>query len=485
MKPFAPVPVAIVALLVVAGAALRAYHLNTALWFDEIVTLLVSVRPSLTDILSHFQGNNDHPLYSVLAHLSVSVLGEAPWTLRLPSVVFGVAAIPALYLVGTAVTSRFESLLAAAILTVSYHHIWFSQNARGYTLLLLCVLIATYALLRWLAHGGRANAAAYAIVAALGAYTHLTMVFVCVSHALVIGVEWLRRRRSPQSQLDVKQALLAFGGAGLLTVLLYAPKLAGVQTFFTADNISGTEVATPVWALVQAVQGLQLGFGTLWGIAIGGLMAGAGAWSYYTLNQAACWLFVLPVPVTLALGIAAGRPIFPRFVFFAMGFALLITIRGAAQIGSWIGGRLSGTMSAQRAGALVALLVAAGGVALSIRSLPYGYRFPKQDYDEAAVFVEQRKQPQDVVAVVGVTSAVPMQDYLGKAWTRVDSERELRALVAMGREVWVVFTFPAYITVNTPGLWSMLENDCVAAARFEGTVAGGAINVVRCAPSGI
>src|SRR4029450_5184928 len=193
MKPFAPVPVAIVGLLVVAGAALRAYHLNTALALDEIVTLLVSVRPSLADILSHFQGNNDHPLYSVLAHLSVSVLGEAPWTLRLPSVVFGVAAIPALYLVGTAVTSRFESLLAAAILTVSYHHIWFSQNARGYTLLLLCVLIATYALLRWLAPGGRANAVAYAIVAALGAYPHLTMVFVCVSHALVIGVEWLRR----------------------------------------------------------------------------------------------------------------------------------------------------------------------------------------------------------------------------------------------------------------------------------------------------
>ena len=482
---FEPIPLGILGGLVVLGGVLRFYGLNTGLWFDEIVTLLVSVRPPLMDILSQFQGNNDHPLYSVLAHFSVAALGEAPWTLRLPSALFGVAAIPALYIVGARITSRFEALLASAILTVSYHHIWFSQNARGYTLLMLCVLVTTDLLLRWLADGRTIHAVAYAIVAALGAYTHLTMVLVCLSHAAVCAVELFRSREASRTGPNWRQAAIAFGGAGLLTVMLYAPKLDELQRFFMKKNITGAEVATPAWALLQAFQGLQLGFGTLWGLAIGGLIFGAGLWSYFRRDGAALWLLVLPVPVTLGLGVAAGRPIFPRFVFFAIGFGLLITVRGAAAAGAWIGGRVAGWTTAETAGKVAALLVTAGAVALSIRSLPYGYRYPKQDFSAAAAFVDQRKQVNDVVVLVGVTSAVPVHDYLGKPWPRVDRESELRNVAANGQTVWVVYTFPIYVAVDQAEMWAMLQKDCAEVARFEGTVGGGAVTVARCVVSGL
>jgi mannosyltransferase len=483
-KPHGPVATTILGVLVVLGAILRFYRLNTGLWFDEIVTLIASVRLSFLELLTQFPGNNDHPLYSLLGHVSVASLGEQPWTLRLPAALFGVAAIPALYLLGRAVTTTLEALLAASILTVSYHHIWFSQNARGYTLLLFCVVVSTHLLLRWLAEGRTSLAVAYAIVTALGAYTHLTMVFVCVSHCLVCAFELVWRERSAQTRTAWRQAAVAFGGAGLLTVLLYAPKLRDVQGFFTREVDVGGRVATPMWALWEAVQGLQIGFGALWAIVVGGVIFGAGLWSYFRQNAPALFLFLLPVPLVLGPAIALGRPVFPRFVFFALGFGLLITVRGASTVGRWIG-EASRARDPQGAAIVGAALVTAGAVLVSVRSLPYGYRYPKQDFAAAAAFVEQTRQPSDPVAVIGVTSAVPIRDYLGKPWPRVDQEVDFRRLLVQGRDVWIVFTFPAYIAAGHPEVWALLKQDCVNVATFDGTVAGGAVNVARCRPSGL
>jgi mannosyltransferase len=478
-----PVAITILCVLVMLGAVLRFYQLNTGLWFDEIVTVIGSVRPPFLEILTQFPSNNEHPLYSLLAHVSVTLLGEAPWTVRLPSVLFGVAAIPALYLLGTAVTSVFEALLAASILTVSYHHIWFSQNARGYTLLLFWVVVSTHLLLRWLAEGRTSLAVAYAMVSALGAYTHLTMVFVCVSHCVVCAVELLRRDASARTHSNWLQAAVAFGGAGLLTLLLYAPKLSDVQDFFLREVNFGGQVATPMWALWEAVRGLQIGFGALWGIVVGGVIFGAGMWSYFRQNAPALFLFLLPIPLTLGLVIAMGRPVFPRFVFFALGFGLLITVRGASTVGRWIG-EASRARNPQTAAMLGAALVTAGAIVVSVRSLPYGYRYPKQDFAGAAAFVEQTRQEDDPVAVVGATSAVPMRDYLGKTWPRVDRGVELRQLMVKGKDVWVVFTLPAYVAAGQPEVWALLQQDCVNVAKFDGTVAGGAVTVARCRPTG-
>jgi hypothetical protein len=178
-----------------------------------------------------------------------------------------------------------------------------------------------------------------------------------------------------------------------------------------------------------------------------------------------------------------GRPIFPRFVFFALGFGLLITVRGGATVGEWVG-RLVPAVGL-RAAMVGAAIVTTGAVLVSIRSLPYGYRFPKQDFAGAADFVERTRQQDDPVAVVGETSGVPMRDYLGKTWPQVERESELRPLFAGGRDVWVVFTFPAYVAVGQPEVWAVLQRDCVDVATFDGTVSGGAVTVARCRLSGL
>ncbi|MBW0007262.1 MAG: glycosyltransferase family 39 protein, partial [Sphingomonas sp.] len=134
---------ALLAITIGAAAALRLFGANDQLWFDEIATLLDSVRKPLGVIMTHFPSDNDHVFYSVLAHISVNLGGETPFMLRLPAILFGIASIPLIYTVGTRVTTRFEAVASAMVATVAGYHIWFSQNARGYTMLLVLTLLGT------------------------------------------------------------------------------------------------------------------------------------------------------------------------------------------------------------------------------------------------------------------------------------------------------------------------------------------------------
>ena len=60
----------------VAAAALRVVGLQSGLWYDEIITLVLSVRHPIWQIVTQFPGVNQHPLHSVLAHASITTFGE-------------------------------------------------------------------------------------------------------------------------------------------------------------------------------------------------------------------------------------------------------------------------------------------------------------------------------------------------------------------------------------------------------------------------
>ena len=129
----------LVAILTFAGLVLRVIGLNEGMWFDEIATLVDYIRLPATQIIGHYTTLNNHVFYSLLAHFSAGWFVESAWSLRLPAVSFGVATIPAAYYLGRQITARREAFLAAAFLALSYLHVWFSQDARGYTGLVLGV----------------------------------------------------------------------------------------------------------------------------------------------------------------------------------------------------------------------------------------------------------------------------------------------------------------------------------------------------------
>ncbi len=467
----APAPWKWLALLTALAAVLRAIGLDGGLWYDEIRTLLDSVRSPLYQILTVFPSNNQHTFYSVLAHFSIGAFGEHAWSLRLPSVVLGAATVPVLYLFAREFVGRIEALLASLLLTVAYHHVWFSQNARGYSALAFFTVLSSWLLLRGLRRGRASDFVWYAVAASLGVYTHLTMVFLSVSHALLcvlplglpgLDQEKLRRWRLPA---------MGFALAATLTLVLYAPLLLDVQQFFVKKP-SPMEVATPKWAALEFLRGLQIGMGTAFGALAGGALFLAGLWSYFKQSKFVLGMFLLPGAITVAAAVGLRRPIFPRFLFFLAGFALLIVVRGALEIGH----KLS------RGPVLGIGLVAAMAV-LSAAALTVDYRYPKQDFEGAMRFVDAQKGEGEPVLTAGLAT-YPYKAYYQRTWEGIASLAQLQKSRAQGRRVWVLYTLENYIQLRTPDLMDTLRKDCAVQGVFRGTVGGGDVTVCAAAPVG-
>jgi mannosyltransferase len=471
----------IVGVLTVVAAVLRIYRLDNGLWFDEIATLVRSVRLPASQIITGYRGDNDHTLYSLLAHFSVQVFGEHAWSLRLPAAMLGIVSIPLLFVLGKSVTGRLEALLATAILTVSYHHVWFSQNARGYTGLLVCTLLSTLFLVRWFQGDKKTNLIGYTIATALGAYFQLSMIFVAVSHGFIAVYQFLRPGGGRFRRLSVKDVIVPFAGAGALTLILYAPMASDMFAAMANKGVTtGVDFATPLWAIGAALRGLQIGLGSFWIIVAGAVVFSAGVISYFRQNATVLFMLLLPGVVVLVVALALGHTTRPRFFFFSIGFGLLVILRGAAVMGSLLGRFAGALLKPENAPVLAAGCATLVAVLVSVRSLPYAYRHPKQDYVQAGEFVERSRIASDEVAAVSDSVALPMMDYFGKPWRRIDHLHQFVELQRKGKPIWVVYTFPEYIEQNEPALWQALQNDCKSAAEFNGSLDGGGITVTHC-----
>src|ERR1700730_4730128 len=280
-----PVAWAWIIAFVLLATILRAIALNQQLWFDEIIMLLDSARESIWQTATKYDWQNQHMLYSLLAHGSIRIFGEQPWAVRLPAMLFGVASIPVLYSFGRLVTTNREALLASALMAINYQHIWFSQNERGYTGMAFWALAASITFIRSATSGKTRYWMLYGIVAALGVYTHLTMAFVVIGHALVYV--WLMASRA-RALNHVPRVFFqpAYGivSSGIVSFLLYAPVISRVfaRTIGVAGKFVRTDWASPIWAFWEMMRGMRAG--TLGGFAavlVGGLVLLTGTLSYW------------------------------------------------------------------------------------------------------------------------------------------------------------------------------------------------------------
>lgn len=471
----------------IVAAWLRVVGIDKGLWWDEIYFLVVSVRRPLAEIVTVFPGDNQHPLYSILAWLSVHVFGEHAWSLRLPAVVFGVASIPALYLLAASVTSRVEALLSAALLAVSYHHVWFSQNARGYSALAFWTLMSTFFLLKALRTGRRGPYFAYAVVAALGVYTHLTMLFLVASHVLICSgvalADWKQGLR-PQWKFPLQ----AFFVAGGLSLLLYAPVLMQVRNYFVNRPVWMKRVSTPQWAFWETLRGLVAGLGTEGILVAAALVVAVGAWSYFRQDRVVFALFALPGVLTALGAVLARGTMYPRFYFFLIGFAVLILVRGVMVTPEWIAAqwaRRSGAreFESRRFGAMrprpaLTAVLATILLGASAFSLARNYKYPKQDYEGAIQFVDSERKDGETVVTAGATT-YPMRQYYAKPWESVETVEKLQEICRHHHAVWVVYTFPRYLDDLAPAVMEMIRKEFTTIRVFHGTVGDGDIFVAR------
>lgn len=462
--------------LTVLGAVLRIIGLNNELWYDEITTLVEFARKPLLEILTHYSKNN-HMLYSVMAHASLNLFGEHPWSLRLPAVLFAIACIPALYMLGTVITSQLEALLAAGLLAVSYHHIWFSQDARAYTALVFWTLISTIFLLHGLRDKKVGWYIAYGLAAALGLYSHLSMGFVVMTH-LLISISRLVAPNVEGARSSATFPAIGFTLTAIISAILYAPVWMQIyQSFSRTSPDPQTKVATLHWAFWETLHSLNTGLG-IWGMVFSGLLSAFGVLSY--LKQSRLVFLLLTLPGFLAaFGILIlGSPIRPRFFFMLIGFGFLIVVRGAMLLAGWASHKWNAGTGRQLDSAVIGTALVGVIIMANVSSLEFIYQYPKQDYEGALRFVEATRATEDAVITAGL-AVMPYRDYYGQKWQGVESRDELQAARSHPGRVWMLYSFLEY---TEPGLASLIRQECPPVQIFYGTLGGGDVVVCTLQP---
>lgn len=147
--------------IVLAGAGLRLYRLDyQSLWNDELFTWKCSASErwnedghiawerglgrSLEKTIDTAIYDIHPPGYLVLMYYVTKYFGDSEFVLRFPSALFGTITIIVIYLLGVRLYSHREGLIAASLMSFLWCPIYFSQEARTYSMLLCSTLASVY-----------------------------------------------------------------------------------------------------------------------------------------------------------------------------------------------------------------------------------------------------------------------------------------------------------------------------------------------------
>jgi len=461
--------------ILAAALALRLHHLGDGLWFDEIVTFVRYTPLGLREVVTTYDFQNQHFLYTLLAKAAIAIFGASAWALRLPAVLFGVASVGMLYLVVRDTLGAREALLSCGLMTFSYHHVWFSQNARGYIGLLFFTLLTGWLLLRALGRDRRSDWLAYAVAGAAGVYTHLTMVFVVLAHfPLWVAAAWWRRGSA--RPLGARGLPFGFVPAGLLSALLYLPVLPQMLGGTLREGGLVDEWKNPLWALLEFARGMRVGLAN-GVVALAALVVFAlGCFALLRRRHGATLLALLflPVGVTAVVALLKGHHLWPRLFFFAIGYGVVVAVSGALECGR-IAGRTLGWPAGR--GRLAGTALAVAMIAVSATTVPRAWG-PKQDFGGALEYVRTHRGPGDAVVTVGLAT-FPYREYFSVDWRAVESVEELEQVIAGSRTTWLVYTLPFQLEAVHPELKRFIDERFTAVESFRGTLGGGAVSVCR------
>jgi 4-amino-4-deoxy-L-arabinose transferase-like glycosyltransferase len=172
-------------LVMLAGAALRFATLDVqSLWYDETVTAHL-LQMDLGGLLRAIpDSESSPPLYYVLAWLWAQVAGTGEVALRALPALFGTATIAVVWALARRIGGERAGLLAAALVAVNPMLVWFSQEARVYSLLALLAAASALLWLRALEAPRSGRLLAWGAVAALALATHYYAIF-------LVAPQWL------------------------------------------------------------------------------------------------------------------------------------------------------------------------------------------------------------------------------------------------------------------------------------------------------
>lgn len=350
-----------------------------SLWRDEVDSLLFATRP-LSQVLATFTRPGENgPLYFLGLRPWLAIMGHSEFAMRFPSAWTGILALPLIYAWGRKLFGAGVGAGAMLLLAVNPYHVWYSQEARMYSLLVLLVMLALWVFVQALERGGLGRWFLWLFLTSACFYVHVLAVLVIPLQLLwfLLTPRWHPRWRSYALALAIlilPYLPLVWWQWKLLsdpqfrTGHPFVPLLRMLLVLFTAQ-IQGIPTRIGVWGFAPVF---------LFGLAAL-VLPREGTRARWRL--AVWWLFP---PLALFL-ISLRTPLFTdRYMIWILPALLLWLALGAVQVS-----RLNRPLAMLGIGVLLVFQLWVGW--------NQSHQPIKSDFRAAAAFVQPQRQAQDVL----------------------------------------------------------------------------------------
>lgn len=384
------------------GFLLRLIYLNQSLWLDEAINILAVKNYNLADLITKYSLYDFHPpLYHIALYFWTKIFGYLEISARFPSIIFSLSSVAVVYKIGSEFFSKKIGLTSAILLALSPLAVYYSQEARMYSLTMLLASITFYFFLCLLNKRFKyLYLVFFTFFLILGFYSDylfwifglflilylykksavekvwislsLSLIFLFISPWLKLFLSQLTAGIS-----QVKEAPLwgrVVGEASLKNLLLVPVKFSiGRISFYNKTLYS---VITALIIFLESYS-IYLGFRKL-------------------KVKTYPFIFTLIIPLGVAFIISIFIPVFSyfRFLFLLPVFYLLISFG------------LSNTIFGKSA---ICLIIIFQIICLSIYLV--NPRFHRENWKEAVAYVEQNSDPASAALLVNIAQGAPYEYY--------------------------------------------------------------------------
>lgn len=233
--------------ILIVAAILRFYHLGfQSPWLDELTTLQLSDPTLPMSKTNELIATRDAfpEVYYYPLKLICSLFGHNIYVLRFFSAVFGVLSVYTIYLLAKELINKKAGYIAAVLLTVNVFHIYHSQEARAYSLLIFFILFANLRLVKFLKDWNTKNAILLGIGVGLIPNAHpLGSLNVMIITAFLLFYFFIDKTKKEQIQL-LKNYLIT----AVVTSIVIYPAL---SILFRVSNITAFWIPEPTFETIK------------------------------------------------------------------------------------------------------------------------------------------------------------------------------------------------------------------------------------------
>jgi mannosyltransferase len=391
--------------IVLLAFSLRLYRLDAQeLWGDESVS--VGAR-RLSEVQVLLGKTDVHPpLYFFTLREAMLLFGTSLFAIRFVSAFWGVLVVPLVYRIGKHAMSSQAGMLAALVAAVSALQVFYSQEARMYTMATAWAAASLWCTVELLMpplsspprRGGERGGVwiAFIFTSLVGMYTHYFVAFVVIAEGLALL--WAARRD--------RRMLTRLAVATAVVIVVYAPWIPIQRSYAMTQAYTRWNLLTP-GVLVEVIRQTLISWsvvaynvvptkmfpGADWGMVIVVAVALIGVAAPLRARHIKAALMPLTVATVLVLGWAVN-PILPVFQdrYLMIGTPAYLVLVGAGLY------QISNLQSPIPKVALsVGVIAVIAPQVLALRAWFTDPSFVKGEYGKAMMFVSARAQPDDVL----------------------------------------------------------------------------------------